>query len=266
MNNKKIKIASVLLVVFILIGIISGIYITNRKSQLNDYNSNISQLKNDSTKVDKENKKSKNKSKLDFKTLNKINPDVKGWLTVPNTQIDTPITQTKNNSFYLKHNFYKNYSFYGNAFLDYRCKDDSQIKVIYGHNMRDTAQFGTLQKLYKSPERARKNPMITYETSSGKSEWIVIGAYYTTGDKFADSTEKLRKAFDSKSVTSFDEKTEQLNKLKNKFIYSSNIVFDEYDNYMELYTCSYHKKGQRFVVVAREKRENEYITNINYYK
>ena len=101
MNNKKIKIASVLLVVFILIGIISGIYITNRKSQLNDYNSNISQLKNDSTKVDKENKKSKNKSKLDFKTLNKINPDVKGWLTVPNTQIDTPITQTKNNSFYL---------------------------------------------------------------------------------------------------------------------------------------------------------------------
>lgn len=261
MKNRKIKIAVVVLIVFILIGIASGSYLVYKHNRLNDYNTTISQIKDKTTDEDK---KSISKKKLNFQSLKKINPDVKGWLTIPNTYIDTPVTQTKNNTFYLKHDFYKNYSFYGNAFLDYQCKDKSHLKIIYGHNMRDNAQFGTLHSLYKNPDKAKCNSVITYETSSGKSEWIVIGAYYTNSTKFAQTSEQLRKALDNSGVNSIDNKTKQLDKLKSKFIYSSDAVFDEYDNYMELYTCSYQAKGQRFVVVAREKRDNEMITNINY--
>lgn len=263
MKNKKSKIAIVILIISILIGIVSGSYLVYKHNRLNDYNTAISQIKDKTTDEDK---KSISKKKLNFKSLKKINSDVKGWLSIPNTYIDTPVTQTKNNTFYLKHNFYKNYSFYGNAFLDYQCNDKSHLKIIYGHNMRDNAQFGTLHDLYKNPNKAKSNSMITYETSSGKSEWIVVGAYYTNGTEFAQTSEQLRNALDSNSVNSIENKTKQLDKLKNKFIYTSDVIFDEYDNYMELYTCSYQVKGQRFVVVAREKRENELITNIDYKK
>ena len=41
-----------------------------------------------------------------YKPLYVQNQDFVGWLTVPGTSVDTPVYQTNNNSYYLKHDNY----------------------------------------------------------------------------------------------------------------------------------------------------------------
>ena len=45
---------------------------------------------------------------IDFTELKNINPDVVGWIVVEGTQINYPIVQGKNNSFYLNHSLIRN--------------------------------------------------------------------------------------------------------------------------------------------------------------
>ena len=47
---------------------------------------------------------------VSFEELQEINPDVMGWLTVYDTNIDYPLVQTDDNNYYLNHNFFENKS------------------------------------------------------------------------------------------------------------------------------------------------------------
>lgn len=64
------------------------------------------------------------------------NPDVIGWVRIPDTCISYPIMQTNNNSFYVDHNWQGAPSFAGAIFADWRCDlDTTDNALIYGHNM-----------------------------------------------------------------------------------------------------------------------------------
>ena len=77
--------------------------------------------------------------------LREQNPDIIGWIAIPFTNIDYPIVQAKDNRRYLRRDLKGNYAFPGTVFMDYRCaKDGSGYSVIYGHNMKSGAMFGTL--------------------------------------------------------------------------------------------------------------------------
>jgi len=74
-------------------------------------------------------------------------PDVAGWLTVPNTNIDYPFVWYKDNDHYLRRDLNGVYATAGTLFIDYRCEDDftSQNTIIYGHHMKNGSMFGTLK-------------------------------------------------------------------------------------------------------------------------
>ena len=79
--------------------------------------------------------------------LKKTNSEIVAWISLDNTAVDYPITQTSNNQFYLTHDYKKDYSIAGNIFVDYRSNlltDD--YSVIYGHNMNGESMFGELNK------------------------------------------------------------------------------------------------------------------------
>ena len=77
--------------------------------------------------------------------LRKQNPDIIGWITIPYTNIDYPIVQGKDNSYYLRRDLNGEPAKPGTIFMDYRCAGDgSGYSIIYGHNMKSGAMFGTL--------------------------------------------------------------------------------------------------------------------------
>lgn len=64
------------------------------------------------------------------------NNNIVARLEIPGVEIDTYVTRTTNNEYYLNHNIYNKYDELGYPFADYRNKDlkNSRQINIYGHN------------------------------------------------------------------------------------------------------------------------------------
>lgn len=97
-------------------------------------------------------------SGADFSELLKVNPDVCGWLTLDNTNVDYPVLQGENNFSYINTDVYGNFALAGSIFLDTRCNRDfsDPYSLIYGHHMADSKMFGDLDK-YKDETFFREN-------------------------------------------------------------------------------------------------------------
>ena len=79
--------------------------------------------------------------------LREQNPDIVGWITVPDTNIDYPIVQAEDNDYYLRRDLNGEPAKPGTIFMDYRCAGDgSGYSIIYGHNMKSGSMFGTLKR------------------------------------------------------------------------------------------------------------------------
>lgn len=85
---------------------------------------------------------------ISFEELQKINPEVFGWLTIPGTHIDYPVVQAEGNTKYVNTDVRGEFALSGSIFLDCRNhKDFSDCNhVIYGHHMQEDAMFGELEK------------------------------------------------------------------------------------------------------------------------
>lgn len=75
-----------------------------------------------------------------------ITDDMVAWLTVDGTNIDYPVMQGEDNSYYLNTDPFGNYALSGSIFLDSRCAPDfsDSFSVIYGHHMDYGKMFGSL--------------------------------------------------------------------------------------------------------------------------
>lgn len=78
-----------------------------------------------------------------LKDLKKLNPDVKAWLQVPETNIDYPVVQGQDDMEYINKNVYGEFELSGAIFLSCLNKDDfsDPYNLIYGHNMKNGGMF-----------------------------------------------------------------------------------------------------------------------------
>lgn len=83
---------------------------------------------------------------LSFSQLQKINPDVFGWLTVYGTNIDYPLVQGEDNEIYVNTSVTGESLLSGSIFLDYRNRQDLSDfnSIIYGHHMDRQVMFGDI--------------------------------------------------------------------------------------------------------------------------
>ena len=83
-----------------------------------------------------------------FLQLQKLNPDVKAWLTVDKTNIDYPVLQGKTNLEYVNKDVNGKYSASGSIFMDSENHEDFKdpYTILYGHNMDNGAMFGNIKK------------------------------------------------------------------------------------------------------------------------
>lgn len=87
---------------------------------------------------------------VDIESLKAINPDTKAYIKINNLDINAPVVETTDNSYYLSHSFDRKYTSAGWIFGDYRNDWDNlnDNTIIYGHNRRNYAMFGSLKKMY----------------------------------------------------------------------------------------------------------------------
>ena len=165
--------------------------------------------------------------------------DYRGWIKIDNTNINYPIVQGKDNSFYLDKDINKNYLSSGSIFMNYLNHGfNDENTVLFGHHMRNKTMFAQLKK-YKEKEFFYGNNDIVIEVENGKVlKYKVFSAYVT------DSKDNYIKTnFDDK-----DQYKEFLEDIKNKSQYKLDIDVNENDKIITLSTCSYEFNDARMVV------------------
>lgn len=183
-----------------------------------------------------------------FSTLQGINKDTVGWLTVNNTKIDYPVVQGKDNDYYLKRDYYQSKNRHGWIFMDYRNNPDEldENTIIYGHNLANQTMFGTLRYALNSYWYNKSaNQIITFNTPNANMKFQIFSIYTipTTND-YLDVT--------FPSVGAYQE---YIDLVKGRSIYDFNVEVTPDDKLLTLSTCA-NGNDKRLVVHAKLIKES----------
>lgn len=192
-----------------------------------------------------------------FNKLSAKNSDFKGWLTIDSTDINNPLYQTVNNTYYVNHNMNKQKSRYGALFIDYRNtltgENTSENLVIYGQNMDDGTMFGTLSK-YQDISFITKHSSISLYLNSNKQNYTVYAVLIMNAVKEDDDGylfEFTKSTFDNE--TSFNNWISELNQ---RNLYNTNIEAVYGDEFLTLVTTNNAFDNARLVIVAKKNTDN----------
>lgn len=196
-----------------------------------------------------------------YEALYAQNTDFVGWLTVPNTCIDTPVYKKNNNSYYLKHDNYGTYTKYGIPFLDEEntVKDLSRNTVIYGHNFGNKLIFDELHN-YQELDFYKENPVIEFNTLYKDYKWKVIAAFHTNGDSDGDNGYLFYYVATRMGNNNFMDFCDEL---KQRSYIHTGVDIQPTDKILTLSTCTYFfdtngaVRNARFAVIARMVRDGE---------
>ncbi|MCH4119933.1 MAG: class B sortase [Atopobiaceae bacterium] len=81
-----------------------------------------------------------------------MNPEVVGWVQIPNTVVSFPVYQASDNDKYLHTNAEGTYSLGGQVFMDYQNQAPGMLDqqtIIYGHHLRNGAMFKPIADMDK---------------------------------------------------------------------------------------------------------------------
>lgn len=94
-----------------------------------------------------------NLSREAFDELLKINPDVVGWITIYDTNIDYPIVQGPDDMYYVNRDIYGDSTLSGSVYLQSVNSPDfsDQFNLLYGHHFDNGAMFGDVVN-FKDPD------------------------------------------------------------------------------------------------------------------
>ncbi len=117
----------------------------------------------------------------DFEALQKKNPNIYAWITVPGTKVDYPVLQSSKlqpENFYINHDLKDKYLFAGSIYSQkLNSKDFSDPNtVLYGHNMRDDSMFGSLHE-FRSKKFFNKHKYIYIYTPGHVLTYKIYAAY-----------------------------------------------------------------------------------------
>lgn len=118
------------------------------------------------------------KPKLTYEQSKALNPDVIGWINVPNTIVDYPIVHGTDNDYYLTHAVDKTDFKSGAIFFDARCSTSGKHLIIYGHNMKNGTMFAGLYA-YNTKSFYEKNRTFTVKFGDQTATYKVFSVYTT---------------------------------------------------------------------------------------
>ena len=117
---------------------------------------------------------------IDLAALREKNPDVAGWIEIPDTAISYPLIQGEDNDEYLRRTWLGEKASMGSIFIECansRDMDDFHT-IIYGHRMRDGTMFADLGK-YQEADFWREHPSVYLVLDGGVRRYDIFAAYET---------------------------------------------------------------------------------------
>lgn len=115
---------------------------------------------------------------VDISQLQKVNPDIFGWILIPDTSLSYPLLQSGDNQYYLNHNWKLEEDPAGSIFMECQCNQslDDFNTILYGHRMRDGSMFAGL-KHYEDQEFWRAHPSVYLVNGDGLYSYDIFAAW-----------------------------------------------------------------------------------------
>lgn len=251
-----------LLTYFICVFIVSRWYVQRLKINYltNDIIANTEILEQDNVEIiNKENYNPSGSDKysnisfmsVNFQDLLDKNSETVGWIKVNNTNVNYSVVQHNDNSYYLKHDFNKNFNYNGWVYGDFR--DNFQYfgtnTIIYAHNMTNRTMFGSLVWCLKESWYTNEdNHYIKLSTPYSNTVWKIFSIYTIVPEVYY-----LKTYFDSN-----DEHQTFLDTIKSRSIYNFNLneELTPDNKILTLSTCT--DDGTKRIVIHAKMVRAEY--------
>ena len=181
---------------------------------------------------------------IDLAALREVNPDVVGWILIPDTVINYPLMQGGDNNYYLKRTWDEKKNAVGSIFLEYLNNPDLTDfnTIVYGHNMKNGSMFASIRE-YRNREYWEKHPYVYILSDQGVYRYEIFSSYLAKVDSntyaLGFSGEESKAAF--------------LNNAILDSVIQTDVEPEVTDRILTLSTCSGRGHTTRWVVHARLK-------------
>lgn len=189
---------------------------------------------------------------VDFDALRETGPDIIGWLTLPDTAINYPVTQTDDNEYYLHHLYDGTYNKTGCLFADYENQEDFSDRntIIYGHNMRDGSMFATLNE-YDEQSYFDGHPQMYLVTPGGGYVVEIFTAFVAKPSESGSDTSPWRLNWkDDGAYTTW------LSEMAGRSVIETDVTVTSSDKVLTLSTCT-PGGASRFIVMGKLAAVND---------
>lgn len=186
----------------------------------------------------------------EYASLSAQYPDLIGWLSVGDSQMDLPVMQTTDNEYYLDKNIDGENDINGTLFLDCRndIKKPSTNLIVYGHNMKNGTMFGGLKK-YLDEDYINGHNQIRFDTLYEKQQYEVIAVGLSEVGYQDDGANRY---YDFIEADSAEDVQEFLKTIRECAVYDRTQGVTESDHFLTLSTCNSYVEDGRLFVVAKK--------------
>lgn len=186
-------------------------------------------------------------------------PDIRGWVCVPNTNINYPFTQADDNEYYLSHDIYGRSDGYGAIFMDWKNSFDdfgqqSDLLTLYGHNMADGSMFSNLKYYRDDYSFYDVNPIVEIYNAYSVDYYKIFAFLIVNG--LGGSDFEFWKYNDLSDPDVFNS---YVDTSRSKSLIDTAVDVQYGDKILSLVTCNSgsSSNNDRFMVVARKLRDDE---------
>ena len=192
-----------------------------------------------------------------FMSLYRANSDIRGWLTIADTNINYPVMQGSSDGYYETRDFYKDPSTYGVPYVDssveFSAQTDNRSLVIYGNNPGNGQMFSDLTR-YTDLTFLRKHAVIEMNTLFHNGQYKIFGVMIVgEAERYSDNFDYTVDTFEDESDFLY-----YVSQIRQRSLFDTPVSVEEGDDLLLLTTpIDYGFDGARIVVAARRVRTGE---------
>ena len=184
-----------------------------------------------------------------FGKLYKINKDIVGWISIPDTEINLPVVSSahRTDSYYKNHLFEGSMSNFGTPFTYSNIAEDTYARnvVIYGKGEGKNNAFSEIKEFLKL-EKYRAVPVLSFDSVYLEQRFKIFSVYRE--EKSSHNEWAKSSFFDDSDFLAFANAAAEKSNIK------TNIDLRPND---ELLTIVCEDKNENVILVARKVREGE---------